>query len=192
MSKTSKGILVVVVSLLAVIAFFIYQDFEHSRESKSFILTNAPTTPIVVLHKEHIVSNKSQIHQIDEEQFFLMLKKDSTLYLFTNLEQLRPYDHDHDNIIDISDPIFHKLYIGQYDKEKKMLVYHPIEKTAIRAIRLDTDEANQVVQGQTIYTGNQQRRSVMGMYLSARAFPKEAFSHLKLVPREHQTHAQTS
>lgn len=192
MSITSKSILVVVVSLLAVISSVFYKDFIENYDAKSFIVTNADTTSIVVLHDDNTRLNLSQIHQLDEDHFFLMLKKDKTLYLFTTLDQLRPYDHDNDHVIDNSDPVFNHLYIGQYDKQNKRLVYHPIQQTAIRAIRLDTNANNQVVQGQTIYTGNHQDRSVMGMYLSARAFPKEAFSHLKLIPRANLPRTKTS
>jgi hypothetical protein len=105
------------------------------------------------------------------------------MFLFTKLEQLRPYDKDHDNIVDNRDPIFNNLYIGRFDNKQKVMVYHPIQKTAIRAIRLDTDKKNTIVKGQAIYMGNHQHGPVIGLFISPRSFPKEDFQHLKLKPR---------
>ena len=101
--------------------------------------------PLLVLHNQFENTNNPQTtHHFKHAHQFLMFKTlKRNFHFLSSLEELAPFDQDHDGIIDPSDPIYGRLYIGSYDEKKQSFHYQAITDTPIRAIKLIKDNQQQ-------------------------------------------------
>ncbi len=146
MTKTTTLLSVAVVCVILIALYINHQNYnEPPLFFKSKILSHAPSVGVVVLRADSILQTAKISTDDNEKDLYLILKERGKFYLFSNLNQLAPYDTNRDNIIDASDPLFEKLYIGRYTEKNHTLSYRPINKTAIRAIKLKKDSQSRVV-----------------------------------------------
>lgn len=151
---------------------------------RSTILSHKPAVPVVVLQQDKNLSFKPvRATHINNKDLYLIIKENDSLYLFTKLEQLEPYDRNHDNIIDASDPLFQKLYVGHFDEKSHVMTYRPIDKTAIRAIELERDSRQQhVIRARALYANTHTLSHRLSNDIIQKRIIKDDLKHLIIKP----------
>jgi len=184
MDKTSRVVRVaVVVCTLISLSYIIYTEFRTEPVFKSRILSHRPSVPVVVLQRESHTERPKEAEHINGRYLYIIVKENDDLYLFTKLEQLHPYDRNNDNIIDASDPLYQKLYIGQYDDKKHLLTYRPIDQTAIRAIQITKDSNHvKVISVKALYANSNQLSTLYEDTIVLRNIVKDDLEHLVMKP----------
>lgn len=86
---------------------------------------------------------KKLTHHFSHQHLFLLLKKAQQYHFIHTIQDLRQYDSSEDHIINQNDPIYNALYIGNYDPKSNQFRYLALSKSAIRAIKLQTDFDNE-------------------------------------------------
>lgn len=184
MDKTSRVMRVaVVVCTLIGLSYTLYTEFQTEPVFKSRILSHRPSVPVVVLQRESHTEVPKEAEHINGRYLYIIVKENDDLYLFTKLEQLHPYDRNNDNMIDASDPLYQKLYIGQYDEKKHLLTYRPIDQTAIRAIQI-TKDSNHVktIQIKALYANSHQLSTLYEDKIVLRKIVKDDLEHIVMKP----------
>lgn len=185
MHNTSTLVKVAVVVCTVLLSVIVINLIGTSDKSyKSTILSHKPAVPVIVLQQSSELAFKPvRATHINNEDLYLIIKENGSLYLFTKLEQLEPYDRNNDNIIDGSDPLFQKLYVGHYDDKKHILTYRPIDKTAIRAIEIERDNHKKhVVRARALYANTHGLSHQLSNEIIQKRIIKDDFEHLIIKP----------
>lgn len=170
-----------VLFFFALLSLILLSQYQRS-ENKSIIMSHQVSVPMLVIHPPETKKMAAKIHKLTDSYLFLLLKKKNQIFFFTHVEQLKPYDSDDDNVIDNGDAIFEHLYVGAYDKKKQTLVYHPIAKTAIRAIRLDLKQQG-LSRAEVVFSDNHLRHRTNPLDITAEYFIQDELRSLKTRPK---------
>lgn len=131
MHKTIFGLNVIILAMLS------WLTLTHSQAGiKSHIQPQDETYEVLLVHRCHKPHPVKELNDIKEGHYLLVVKDKNKILFFNNLEQLKAYDSNNDNIIDHNDVVFSKLYLASYDKKAQRFKYQPLSKTSIRGFKL--------------------------------------------------------
>ncbi len=172
----------ILTTILLLSAYALLAVVYDDNDLVSNLSPNQVPVPMLVMHPPYAHDQDPSIHKISEKYLFLLMKKQDQIFFFTTVEQLRPYDRDHDNVIDNSDSIYNFLYVGLYNKKNNNLVYRPISKTAIRAIRLSSTTAV-TERAEVIFADNHLNKSTTPLHITAEYFIEDDLKKIKTLPQ---------
>ncbi len=133
--------------------------FDSHPEQVSLLIIGEPTNEL----------ETKQLHNFNHPHTFLVKKEEDGFQFIHSIQSLKPFDHDNDNIIDQSDPIFGKLYLGLYHPKLHRFSYQPLNNTAIRALKLLTKKGH-VYAAQAILANHSQNSQFVKIMISEHWF----------------------
>lgn len=172
MHRLNKWLLAIPVILL--VGTFVVINTQHQKsQTESMIEMHSQATAVLVVHEGKKQVLASHLHRLQERPLFLMLKQNNQYVFLSSLEQLVPFDHDQDGMIDQSDPIYSQLFIANYDRKKKHFNYQPLHRTAIRAINLAYNaRSSEKYTAIAVLTNHHQTTSNYKIYIEPARFDK--------------------